>query len=241
MPFAGEIGALIVRQFLAFLTGAANPSIDQVASGLAACWCKQSGRAERVLNAVLILTLDHEINVSSFTSRVVASAGSNLYEVVNAAMCAFSGSRHGRASDHGRASERAEQFIRELEEAESALAVIHARLRSGEEIPGFGHPLYPGGDPRARLILQLLAEDFPAEFANIQRRIKDSERVLRKSANVDLALAVVSKVLALPVHSGFHMFALGRTVGWIAHAVEQHQSGAFIRPRARYVGVMPGS
>jgi citrate synthase len=234
MPFAGELGTSILRQFLAFLTGAAHPSIEQVALELAACWCKQADRAERVLNAVLILTLDHEINVSSFASRIVASAGSNLYEVVNAAMCAFSGAHHGRAS------ERAEQFIRELEEAESALAVIHGRLRSGEEIPGFGHPLYPGGDPRARLILQLLAEDFPAEFAKIQTRIKDSERVLRKAANVDLALAVMRKVLALPVHSGFHLFALGRTVGWIAHAVEQQQSGSLIRPRARYVGVMPG-
>ena len=155
MPFAGELGTSIVRQFLAFLTGAAHPSIEQVALELAACWCQQAGRAERVLNAVLILTLDHEINVSSFTSRVVASAGSNLYEVVNAAMCAFSGARHGRAS------ERAEQFIRELEEAESALAVIHGRLRSGEEIPGFGHPLYPGGDPRARLILATLSGRFP--------------------------------------------------------------------------------
>jgi citrate synthase len=233
MPFAGELGTSIVRQFLAFLTGVAHPSIERAALELAACWCKQAGRAERVLNAVLILTLDHEINVSSFTARVVASAGSNLYEVVNAAMCAFSGARHGRVS------ERAEQFIRELEEAESALAVIHGRLRSGEEIPGFGHPLYPGGDPRARLILQVLAEDFPAEFAKIQSRIKDSERVVRKAANVDLALAVVGKVLALPVHSGFHLFALGRTVGWIAHAVEQQQSGSLIRPRARYVGVMP--
>jgi citrate synthase len=235
MPFAGETGTSIVRQYLAYLTGAANPSIDQVASGLAACWCKKSSRAERVLNAVLILTLDHEINISSFTARVVASAGSNLYEVVNAAMCAFSGSRHGRAS------ERAEQFLLELENAQSALAVIHARLRSGEEIPGFGHPLYPGGDPRAKLILQLLAEDFPLEFAKIQRKLKDSERVLRKRVNLDLAVGVVSKVLALPMHSGFHLFALGRTVGWIAHAVEQHQSGTFIRPRARYVGVMPGS
>jgi citrate synthase len=234
MPFAGETGTSIIRQFLAFLTGIANPSIDRVASVLAVCWCKQSSRAERVLNAVLILTLDHEINVSSFTSRVVASAGSNIYEVVNAAMCAFSGSLHGRAS------ERAEQFIRELEDAESAGAVIHARLRSGEEIPGFGHPLYPGGDPRAKLILQLLADNFPAECAKIQRRIKDSERLLRKPANVDLALAVVRKVLELPIHSGFHLFALGRMVGWIAHAVEQVQSGGFIRPRARYVGVMPG-
>ncbi len=90
------------------------------------------------------------------------------------------------------------------------------------------------------MILQLLADNFPAEFAKIQRRIKDSERVLRKSANVDMALAVVRKVLELPAHSGFHLFALGRMVGWIAHAVEQVQSGAFIRPRARYVGVMPG-
>jgi citrate synthase len=235
MPFAGEIGISILGQFLAFLTNTANPSIEHVASELAACWCKQSRGAARVLNAVLILTLDHEMNVSSFTSRVVASAGSNLYEVINAAMCAFSGSRHGRAS------ERAEQFIRELEEAQSARSVIHAHLRSGEEIPGFGHPLYPDGDPRARLILQLLAEDFPAEYAKIQRRIKDSERMLRKSANVDLAVAVVSKVLALPPHSGFHLFALGRTVGWIAHAIEQHQSGALIRPRARYIGIIPGA
>lgn len=146
MPFAGETGTVIIGQFLAFLTGAPNSSIEHAAFELATCWCRRPERAERVLNAALILTLDHEINVSSFTARVVASAGSNLYEVVNAAMCAFSGSRHGRAS------ERAEQFIGELEDAKSAETLIHARLRAGDEIPGFGHPLYPGGDPRARLI-----------------------------------------------------------------------------------------
>jgi citrate synthase len=235
MPFVAETGTVIVRQFLAYLVGNPNCSVDRVASELAACWCHRSARAERILNAALILTLDHEINVSSFAARVIASAGSNLYEVVNGAMCAFSGSHHGRAS------ERAEQFIRELEEAESVSAAIHARLRSGEEMPGFGHPLYPGGDPRARLILGLLAEDFPDEFAKIQRRINESERLLRKVANLDLALAVVNKVLALPAHSGFHLFTLGRTVGWIAHAIEQRESGAFIRPRARYVGVLPGA
>jgi citrate synthase len=233
MPGAGEIGAAIVRQFLAFLTGVADPAIEQAASELAVCWRNQPDRAERVLNTVLVLTLDHELNVSSFTARVVASAGSNLYEVVNAAMCAFSGSRHGRISV------KTEQFIRALEAGQSARAVIHARLRAGEEIPGFGHPLYPGGDPRARLIMQLLREEFPAEFLKIQKRIADSERVLGKSANLDLALAAVARVLALPVHSAFHLFALGRTVGWIAHAVEQHKSGAFIRPRARYVGETP--
>jgi citrate synthase len=235
MPLVAETGTLIVRQFLAYLVGIANSSVDRIASELAACWCHRSAGAERVLNAALILTLDHEINVSSFAARVIASAGSNLYEAVNGAMCAFSGSHHGRTS------ERAEQFIRELEEAESVAAAIHARLRSGEEVPGFGHPLYPGGDPRAKLILGLLAEEFPDQFAKIQRRISESERLLRKAANLDLALAVIGKVLALPAHSEFHLFALGRTVGWIAHAVEQRESGVFIRPRARYIGVLPES
>lgn len=63
--------------------------------------------------------------------------------------------------------------------------------------------------------------------------------MLNKSANVDLALAAVARVLNLPAHSGFYLFALGRTVGWIAHAAEQHKSAAFIRPRARYVGEIP--
>jgi citrate synthase len=207
--------------------------IDQTAAELGVRWSKQRDRAERLLNAVLILTLDHELNISSFTARVVASAGSNLYEVINAAMCAFSGSRHGRVSV------RTEQLVRALESGKSARAVIHARLSAGEEIPGFGHPLYPGGDPRARLIMQLLWEEFPAEFSKIKKKIEDAERLLGKSANVDLALAAMARVLALPAHSGFYLFALGRTVGWIAHAAEQHKSGAFIRPRARYVGVVP--
>jgi len=77
------------------------------------------------------------------------------------------------------------------------------------------------------------------EFAEIQKKINDLEGALHQAVNLDLAVAVVSKVLRLPVHSGFHLFALGRTVGWIAHAVEQHQSGEFIRPRARYTGMLP--
>jgi citrate synthase len=95
----------------------------------------------------------------------------------------------------------------------------HWRLRAGEEIPGFGHPLYPDGDPLARLILRLLSEDLPVEFAEIQKKINDLEGALHQAVNLDLAVAVVSKVMRLPVHSGFHLFALGRAVGWIAHAV----------------------
>ncbi len=233
MPFAGELGASIVRRYLSFLTRSAQPSIDDAASELARRWCSQPRRAARVLNAILVLSLDHEINVSSFAARVVASAGSNLYEVVNAAMCAFSGSRHGRVA------EKSEQFIGDLENEKSVSDFIHARLRSGEEIPGFGHPLYPGGDPRARLILKLLQESYPNAFGRLQKRIDEAEQILRRSPNVDFAIACASRILGLPQHSGFNLFALGRTVGWIAHASEQHESGTLIRPRARYIGVLP--
>ena len=181
----------------------------------------------------MILALDHEINVSSFAARVVASAGSNLYEIVSAAMCAFSGSRHGRVS------EKAEQYFSDLENTRSASDLVHARLRSGEEIPGFGHPLYPDGDPRAVLILKLLREGYPGEFAKIHKKIADTERAIGKRANIDLAIACTSKILALPAHSGFHLFTLSRSVGWIAHALEQNQSSTLIRPRARYVGALP--
>ncbi|HZC59287.1 MAG TPA: citrate/2-methylcitrate synthase, partial [Chthoniobacterales bacterium] len=113
------------------------------------------------------------------------------------------------------------------------------RLRSGEEIPGFGHPLYADGDPRADVILKLLREAYPGEFAKIHKKIADTERIIGKRASIDLAIACTSKILALPAHSGFHLFTLSRSVGWIAHALEQHQSGTLIRPRARYVGVLP--
>jgi citrate synthase len=231
-PALGPTGAAIVRQFLAILTGNQNPELRRVAGELQQCWCRSRTGAQRVLNAALILALDHELNVSSFTARVVASAGSNIYEIVSAAMCAFSGSRHGRAST------RAELLLQRLLGG-SVRNLIHRLLRSGEEIPGFGHPAYPGGDPRAGLIFQLLKEEYPDGYSRIRRTVAQAERTLQRIANLDMALAAAGIVLGLPPQSGFHLFALGRLVGWIGHAAEQHSSHMVIRPRARYIGMMP--
>ena len=233
LPAAGSAGAAIARQFLAILTGKQNPQLSQAAAELQECWCKSRGGAQRIFDAALIATLDHELNVSSFTARVVTSAGSNIYEVVSAAMCAFSGSRHGRASI------RAEYLLRHLLEEAEVRRTIHRLLQSGQEISGFGHSAYPGGDPRAKLIFRLLEEEYPTEFAKIRRIIGELERSLHRSANIDAALAAIGIVLKLPPHAGFHLFGLGRLVGWIGHALEQSASGTLIRPRARYVGVMP--
>ena len=232
-PALGSTAAVIARQFLTILTRKQNPQLPQAAAELQECWCKDRVAARRILNAALILTLDHELNISSFTARVVASAGSNIYEIVNAAMCAFSGSRHGRAST------RAEHLLRHLLEGGSIRRMIHSILQSGEEISGFGHSAYPDGDPRARLIFKLLEEEYPAEYSKMRRIIAELERSLHRLANIDVALAAAGIVLGLPPHAGFHLFGLGRLVGWIGHAAEQNASPIVIRPRARYTGVMP--
>ena len=231
-PALGPTGAAIVRQFLAILTRKQNPELRRAAGELQECWCRSRPGAQRILNAVLILALDHELNVSSFTARVVTSAGSNIYEIVSAAMCAFSGSRHGRAST------RAELLLQQLLGG-SVRRLIHSLLRSGEEISGFGHPAYPGGDPRAKLIFQLLKEEYPDGYSKICHVIAQSERTLQSFANLDVALAAAGSVLGLPSQAGFHLFALGRLAGWIGHAAEQNSSQTVIRPRARYIGVVP--
>ena len=231
-PALGSTGATIVRGFLAILTRKQNPELRRAAGELQECWCRSRPGAQRILNAVLILALDHELNVSSFTARVVTSAGSNIYEIVSAAMCAFSGSRHGRAST------RAELLLQQLLGG-SVRRLIYSLLRSGEEISGFGHPAYPGGDPRAKLIFRLLKEEYPDGYSKICHVIAQSERTLQRFANLDMALAAAGSVLGLPSQAGFHLFALGRLAGWIGHAAEQNSSQTVIRPRARYIGVVP--
>ncbi len=105
-------------------------------------------------------------------------------------------------------------------------------------LSGFGHPLYPQGDPRARLLLELLRECAPArsplgEVQALARAVRDTTGA---EPTVDFALAAIERVLGLPVGAAFTLFAVGRVVGWIAHAMEQARDGGLIRPRARYVG-----
>jgi citrate synthase len=128
----------------------------------------------------------------------------------------------------------------ELLHAASVRQWVLQRARIGVEIPGFGHPLYPNGDPRAECLFRLLSEIYPNEMKSIERMISSASSILKRRPTIDLALAILVKVLRLPTEAGFYLFALGRAVGWIAHAVEQRCSNQMIRPRARYIGVMPG-
>jgi citrate synthase len=120
-------------------------------------------------------------------------------------------------------------------------AAIRARLQRGESIDGFGHPLYPDGDPRAAALLDLLhASSAPsAELAFLHAFARAAADAGRGHPNLDFALASVGRVLRLPPGAALAVFAVGRTIGWIGHAIEQYATGQLIRPRARYVGVRP--
>ncbi|HUR83440.1 MAG TPA: citrate synthase, partial [Thermoanaerobaculia bacterium] len=230
-PAVASTGWRIVNLLTTIAAG--TPVKTTVDGTLAAGW--QKARAAHLIRAALSACADHELNVSAFTARCIASSGANPYSVVLGALCALEGVRHGGATS------RVEALLHELRRAKSLRAALTARLRRGEPVEGFGHPLYRDGDPRAQLLLSLLAEHSARsrELAFLRDTTRAAHEVLGERPTVDFALVAVQRALGLPSGSALTLFAIGRTMGWIAHAIEQYATNATIRPRAKYVGVMP--
>ena len=201
---------------------------------LGRAWADGHHGETELLRRALILIADHELNVSSFTARCVASSGASLHHSVLAGLCALQGLNHGLAV------EQAANLL-EVTEQRGAPRAIADMLHQTGRLPGFGHLLYPNGDPRARSLFDELAKTFPQAPA-VQAALTLScevERELGDRPNIDLALATVSHLLGQPNEGGVALFALGRTVGWLAHGIEAIRQGHMIRPRARYVGPIP--
>jgi citrate synthase len=140
---------------------------------------------------------------------------------------------------HGGETERAEGLLRELLEGDDPMTVMAGRLARGERLPGFGQPLYPDGDPRAAAILAALARSAPDSYPPIETAVAAGFRLVGRHPNADFALAATATILRLPRGGALSLFIVGRTVGWIAHAIEQYEGGVMIRPRARYLGPRP--
>ena len=190
---------------------------------LALAWDQDEAGADLIRRA-LVLLADHELNASTFATRVAASTGASLAAAALAGLSALSGPLHG-----GMAA-RVQAFMLEAARL-GAEAAVAGRLALGQPIPGFGHPLYPGGDPRARVLLA--AFDAPLVFEDVRRV---TEAATGQVANVDFALTGLAAARRLPEDAAFLLFATGRCAGWLAHALEQVQTGGLIRPRARYTG-----
>lgn len=207
------------------LAGPAGGSSPALAERLANAWAP--GRRSQ-LEAALVLCADHELNVSAFTARCVASAGATPYEVVSAGLSALSGHRHG-----GHCA-KVEALLEEALTLSPREAILR-RMREGQELPGFAHQLYPAGDPRGQCLLDL-SSPLPEASAGL---VREAAQLLEVRPNIDFGLVALCHSLGLPRGSALGLFALGRTVGWIAHALEQAATGQLIRPRARYVGRLP--
>ena len=207
---AGEVGggAIHNRLAMAWRLGPGGPGAD-------------------LIRRTLVLVADHELNASAFSARVAASTGASLSACALAGIATLSGPRHGGATQAVQtlAAEAAQQGPRQA---------IANRLVEDRALPGFGHPLYPDGDPRAAALLDRLA--LPADLAALQQAV---HAVTGLAPNVDFALVAISQGLKLPADAPFALFTVARCAGWIAHAIEQGQSDSLIRPRARYVGPEP--
>jgi citrate synthase len=202
---------------------------------LATHWKPKGANAPAIIRAALIACADHELNVSAFTARCIASAGANPYSVVVGGLAAIEGVKHGGATA------RVEMLFEELKRSRDIRKTLAARLRRGEVVEGFGHPLYRDGDPRAKLLFELLEEHYPKskDFTFAREVAAIGEEVLGEQPTIDFALVALVHTLKLPEGSALTLFAIGRSIGWIGHAIEQYETGATIRPRAKYVGPMP--
>ena len=180
--------------------------------------------AADIARRALVLLADHELNASTFATRVAVSTGAPLAAGVLSGLATLSGPLHGRASLG------VLELVAGVKRA-GAEVTIRGWLSQGRPIAGFGHPLYPQGDPRATALLQHFT--LPKSYADLRDAIEDA---IGERPNIDFALAALTKVFDLPQEAPLVLFALGRCVGWLAHALEQVTTGHPIRPRARYVG-----
>jgi citrate synthase len=227
-----ETGVRILRLLTAAVTLEPLSALP-VHEQLAAAWNVPADTAP-LIRAALVLSADHEFNASTFAARVVASTGANLHGSTIAGLAAINGPRHGGLT------RRVTALLDSLKAEVDPEEALRQRLAEGHDLPGFGHPLYPDGDVRAATLFELLREtvgNAPA-LAVAERIAEAGERLSGRKPNIDFATVTIERALGLPQDSALAMFLLGRTVGWIAHAIEQ-ADGGLIRPRARYTGPRP--
>ncbi|HEY0851260.1 MAG TPA: citrate synthase family protein [Bradyrhizobium sp.] len=225
------VGGRIVRLLVATMLGRGT-SAEPLHLQIAQAWAPDNKHAPDLIRRALVLLADHELNASTFTVRCAASTGLNLYDAVIAGLAALKGPKHGGAGV------LASRLVKTMVDNDVA-PVIRERVALGERFAGFGHGVYKRGDPRAMSLLEALTRaGAPRKFTKeIPERIAEATG---EFVNIDYALAVLVHALRMPAGSELALFAMSRSVGWIAHASEQLQHGKLIRPRARYVGPAPG-
>ena len=230
-PSSGRAPASLRREAASLL----NELVDSVAGPgprlhlhqrLARAWKAQDKDAHLIRRA-LVLACDHEADAATLAVRVTAGAGASLSACALAGLSALSGPELG-----GRLAQ-VTGFVLEARKADARTAARN-RLSQGLDLPGFGFDAHPGGDPRARALIE--AAVLPAPLADV---VRVGEGLTGRAASFELALALAAQRKDLPREAPFALLTIGRMVGWLAHAMEQAASGSPLRARLRYVGPGP--
>ena len=200
------------------------PAGTQVHKGFADYWGIDAAGSD-LLRRCLVLMADHELSASTYAARIAASTGASLGACVLAALCALSGRRHGGAVDDVRALLAAPEVMGDPDGWARRFSRGAPKM-----VAGFGHRLYPDGDPRAAALLRFIGPD--PEWRALASAMRSAVGLL---PSTDAALVAIERHLRLPQFAANAVMTTARTVGWIAHVLEQRREGKLIRPRAVYV------
>ncbi len=189
----------------------------------------------QALNTMLVLVADHELNPATFAARIAASGGADLHACISAALNVHAGTLIGGVPD------RVERLFAPGAGTKAVIGAARKSLGSAEKLPGFSHPLYPRGDPRAEMMIEM-ARGFgrtqPARSVlEAMARIKLEFAQL---PSVETGLVTLSRAIGAPDGTASGLFAVGRVAGWVAHILEQRLQGFMIRPRAKFIRSAPG-
>lgn len=205
-----------------------KPAESIASLALRALGTKPTPAAAAAVNALFVCCADHELSPATYAARVVASTGAGLHACLIAAIAGHSGHVLGGGCD------RAEDFFAGRPTPARLREMVSAAARAELKLPGFGSTIYPQGDPRAKHLLEVATDmAAPKQLADIQLLVELAQSEAGLPVSLEVGLIAITRVLGLPPRSASALWAVGRSVGWVAHVMEQRLSGSLIRPHAR--------